>query len=191
MGRKSRIKKEVRQSLSEGVPQAKPPAAPFPFLKVALIFAAIGIVLEGLTELVIDWSPLQLATAKVATVLLRLTGIEVVANGIHMALPNAQWEIVADCTAIGAVVIFLSFVLPFPSSIKTKAWAVGAGVPSLFVVNILRLLILSWLTMLSPTAASYYHDFVWQCVSLFLIVGMWLAWIEWVVKREKNPAVPA
>ena len=125
MGRKSRAKQAARQTanIPREAPQAKPPAASFPFLKVALTFAAIGLVLVGLTELVIDWSPLQLVTATVATALLQWTGVQVVTHGIHMTLPNARWEIVADCTAIGAMTIFLAFVLAYPASLKAKALA--------------------------------------------------------------------
>ena len=112
-------------------------------------------------------------------------------SGIHMILPNARWEVISDCTAIGAQVIFISFVLAFPSSKKAKLLATGIGVPFIFAVNIVRLVALGWLTYLSPKLADYCHDFVWQMGFLFMVVGMWLAWIEWVVKREKNPAVSA
>ncbi|MDT8421322.1 MAG: archaeosortase/exosortase family protein [Desulfuromonadales bacterium] len=191
MGRKSRLKKEARQERLRVEPKEILSSASSSFLKIAMTFAAMVIVFEIIVELFIDWLPLQLATASITTYLLQVTGLEVNTSGIHMILPNARWEVIADCTAIGAQVIFLSFVLAFPSSKKAKLFATGVGVPFIFAVNIVRLVALGWLTYLSPKLADYCHDFVWQMGFLFMVVGMWLAWIEWVVKREKNPAVSA
>ena len=191
MGRKSRTKKEIRETSNKEVPQAKLPAAPSPFLRIALVFAALVVVFEVIAEKVIDWSALQLATASLTTFILQSTGLQVVTDGIHMTLPNAQWEIIAECTAIRSQLVFLAFILAFPASLKAKVLAVGAGLPFLFVANILRLVGLGWLTALNPTLANYFHDFVWQMGFLFLVIGMWLVWIEWVVNGQKRSAVPA
>jgi exosortase/archaeosortase family protein len=191
MGRKSRTKKETRETLSKEVPQAKLPAAPSPFLRITLVFAVLVVVFEVIAEKVVDWSALQLATASLTTFILQSTGLQVVTDGIHMTLPNAQWEIIAECTAIRAQLVFLAFILAYPASLKARALAVGAGLPFLFTVNIIRLVALGWLTALNPALASYFHDFVWQMGFLFLVIGLWLVWIERVVNSEKRPAIPA
>ncbi|PLX89201.1 MAG: hypothetical protein C0619_11630, partial [Desulfuromonas sp.] len=69
------------------------------------------------------------------------------------------------------------------------ALGVLVGLPVLFGVNILRLFVLAWATRWSPEYAPLVHDYVWQIFFLLLLVLMWLAWIELVVKREKRSAV--
>ena len=191
MGRKSRSKKERSNTEQQWELRAKAPAAPSAFLRLALVFAVLVILFELVVEKMVDMTLLQLATASVTTALLQFTGMEVLTNGINMTLPNVQWEIIRECTAIRAQVVFIAFVLAYPASIRAKSLAVAAGVPFLFAANIIRLVALGWLTYFSPALASYCHDFVWQMGFLFLVIGMWLAWIEWVVNGEKQPAVPA
>jgi len=191
MGRKSRTKKETRTTSSREVPQARKPAAPFPFRRVTLVFALLVVIFEVIAEKMIDWTALQLATASLTTAILQATGLQVVTEGIHMTLPNARWEIIAECTAVRAQLVFVSFVLAYPASLKARLWAVFAGIPFLFSVNILRLVALGWLTAIAPDAANYFHDFVWQTGFLFLVIGMWLVWIEWMVNDEKKPLLPA
>jgi exosortase/archaeosortase family protein len=191
MGRKSRTKKETKETTNKEVPQAKLPAAPSPFLRITLIFAVLVLVFEVIAEKVIDWTTLQLATASLTTIILQSTGLQVVTDGIHMVVPNARWEIIAECTAIRSQLVFLAFILAYPAPLKARALAVGAGIPFLFVANILRLVGLGWLTAINPTLAAYGHDFVWQVGFLFLVICMWLVWIEWMTNGRGKSLLPS
>jgi len=87
------------------------------------------------------------------------------------------------------LILFVSFVLAYASSFRSKLLALVAGIPFIVVCNITRLVTLGLLTEYFPLKAHFFHDFVWQTVFVFLVVAMWLVWIELVVKREVNPAV--
>ncbi len=96
-----------------------------------------------------------------------------------------------ECTALSAMIVFVAFVIVYPSSIKSKGIAVLAGTPFIIIANTLRLFILAWATELFTKYAHFAHDYVWQVAFLIPIAVMWLGWIGMVVKRESKAAVSA
>lgn len=94
-----------------------------------------------------------------------------------------------ECTALSAMIVFVAFVLAYPSLVKSKGIAILAGIPFLILANTLRLFSLAWATELFPKYAELVHDYVWQVAFLILIAVMWLLWIEIVVRHENKTAV--
>ena len=135
--------------------------------------------------------PFQKFMVTVVGGLINASGLEVVQNGVHIILKNDQWIMTPECTALSAMIVFVAFVIVYPSSIKSKGIAVLAGIPFLIIANTLRLFTLAWATELFAKYAHLAHDYVWQVAFLILIAVMWLIWIEMVVKRESKAAVSA
>ena len=135
--------------------------------------------------------PFQKFMVKVVGGLINASGLEIVQNGVHIILKNDQWIMTPECTALSAMIVFVAFVIVYPSSIKSKGIAVLAGIPFIIIANTLRLLSLAWATELFAKYAHLAHDYVWQVAFLILIAVMWLVWIEMVVKRESKAAVSA
>ena len=163
-----------------------------PLLRVCLLFFALVLGLHLLQWTMIPrhaLEVLQLFTAKAAAGLIRASGIPLTLEGTSIFLLDKHWEVIPECTALSAFIVFASFVLAYPSGIKAKTLGLLIGLPFLFSANIFRLFALAWATRLSPNAAEVVHDYIWQVAFLLLLVLMWLAWIELVVKLEKNPAV--
>lgn len=164
----------------------------FPLLRVCLVFFGLVLGLHLLQWTLIPrpvLTQLQTFTAQLTAVLIGASGIPVRLDGTHLFLLGEHWEVILECTALSAFFVFTSFVLAYPAKIISKALGVLVGLPVLFGVNILRLFVLAWATRWSPQYAPLVHDYVWQIFFLLLLVLMWLAWIELVVKREKRPAV--
>ena len=133
--------------------------------------------------------PFQKFMVKIVGGLITASGQEVVQDGVHIILKNDQWIMTPECTALSAMIVFVAFVLVYPSSIKSKGIAVLTGIPFLIIANTLRLFSLAWATELFAKYAHLTHDYVWQVAFLILIAVMWLVWIEMVVKRENKAAV--
>ena len=133
--------------------------------------------------------PFQKFMVKIVGGLINASGLEVVQNGIYIILNNDQWIMTPECTALSAMIVFVAFVIVYPSSIKSKGIAVLAGIPFIIIANTLRLFTLAWATELFTKYAHLAHDYVWQVAFLILIAVMWLVWIEMVVKRESKTAV--
>jgi exosortase/archaeosortase family protein len=168
------------------------PESRFPIIRTCLLFAVLVLGLH-----LAQWlfkpqylAGIQLITSKAAAWLIRLSGIEVTLKQIHIYFSGAHWEIVPECTALSAIYVYISFIVAYPSTIKAKALALAAGIPTIFLANLLRLFTLAWACKLIPGKAHYFHDYIWQIGFIFLLILMWMVWIELMVKRETNPAVP-
>ena len=133
--------------------------------------------------------PFQKFMVKIVGGLISASGLEVVQNGVHIILKNDQWIMTPECTALSAMIVFVAFVMVYPSSLKSKGIAVLAGIPFIIMANTLRLLTLAWATELFAKYAHLAHDYVWQVAFLILIAVMWLIWIEMVVKNESKATV--
>lgn len=161
----------------------------FQLLWVCLVFFTLVLVFHLLQWTVVPrpyLDELQLLTAKVTAAVIVASGIPLTLQGTHLYLLGVHWEVILECTALSAFIVFASFVLAYPSRLMSKSLGVLIGVPTLFAANILRLFILAWATKWSPKYAPLVHDYVWQVAFLLLLVLMWLVWIELVVKREKK-----
>jgi archaeosortase B (VPXXXP-CTERM-specific) len=128
-------------------------------------------------------------TARIVSSILNATGIwnTVEYNIIH--LRNDTWNVTSECTAVNAVFLFISFILAYSSSFKSKALGLITGIPLILATNIVRLVVLGWVTENWPRHAHLFHDYVWETIFLFFIIALWFLWINLVVSREKNSAV--
>ena len=133
--------------------------------------------------------PFQKFMVKVVGGLISSSGLHAVQDGVNIYLANTHWIMTPECTALSAIVVFLSFVIAYPASLKSKGIAIATGVPFLVAANTLRLFTLAWATKLFNNLAHLFHDYIWQIAFLILIAIMWLVWIELVVNRENKAAV--
>ena len=97
--------------------------------------------------------------------------------------------VVPDCGAIPSLSIFVAAVFAFPTTWLRRALGLLGGLPFLYGVNLARLSSLAYLAAydLSPGRKwfTFFHEYVWQGVFIVFVVGVWLTWIEFVVKRDK------
>ena len=194
MAKKNKSATKVKEQVnSQAAPQpGADPRSGFPLMRTALLFGLLVLVFH-----IIQWTMVadryiaafKEFTASIVAATISLTGIPCSLNGTQLILPNTAWEMVLECTALTAMVVFASFVLAFPASLRSKAIAIGAGLPLLFAANIVRLVTLAWFTKLMPRIADFSHDYLWNVAFLFLVLLMWIAWLSLVVKRERPPQV--
>ena len=135
--------------------------------------------------------PFQKFMVKIVGSLITASGLEVMQKGVYIILKNDQWIMTPECTALSAMIVFVAFVIVYPSSLRAKGIAVLTGIPFIIIANTIRLFTLAWATELFAKYAHLAHDYVWQVAFLILIAIMWLVWIEMVVKRESKAAVSA
>jgi exosortase/archaeosortase family protein len=164
-----------------------------PLLKTSLLFAAFMLVLHAILWLAVPvWKendPLREYTTRTVAFFLNQLKIANVVNGYAITLRNDNWIVTQECTAINVLILFVSFVLSYTASIRAKLLALIAGVPFIVACNLTRLVTLGLLTEYFPSKAHFFHDFIWQAVFVFLVIAMWLAWIELVVNREVDHVI--
>jgi len=160
-------------------------------VKTCVLFALFLVLLHAFTWLFalkgyIKWG---YGTAHVVSSILNAMGIANTVDYNLVHLRNDTWNVTSECTAVNAVFLFISFVLAYTSSIRSKALGLISGIPLVIVVNIVRLVALGCVTEYWPQSAHIFHDYVWEVMFMFFIVALWFVWINMVVNREKTPAV--
>ncbi|MCS6936557.1 MAG: archaeosortase/exosortase family protein [Candidatus Bipolaricaulota bacterium] len=117
-------------------------------------------------------------TAQMLAGLLRLLGAGGSAEGAYVRSEFFSLEIVAECTAILPIVIFLGAVWATPATTRSRWSAVLMGVPAIVLFNLVRLVSLIYIGYLAPRWIETVHLLVWQPLVILFSVGLWLWWAE-------------
>jgi archaeosortase B (VPXXXP-CTERM-specific) len=154
----------------------------FVFFWVGFFFVAWAFTDE--LKVLCPWTATQVSWA------MRLLGIESTASGTQLSFGSRAVTIVMECTALQVAMIYSALVLAYPSSIKSKLIGIGAGIPLILLVNIIRLMVICFVLWWKPEYFEMMHIYVWQVVFIVVVVAMAAVWIEKVVHRERSAAVP-
>lgn len=122
---------------------------------------------------------LQIMVASLLQKIFSFFGYVLFQEGILLNLPNASFQIAADCTGIKSWLVLLSLVIFFlyflKLNLKTKILIVVLVLPIAFISNFTRVFILIYLGFLKGEAfaMTYWHDWggmVFYLLSCFLVL---------------------
>ncbi len=154
------------------------------FFALVLLFSVLVRVdialLDGVTT---AW--LTHHAAHVVAASLRLVGLPVTDVGNQLSLDSSQFEIVANCTGIEIVGLFVAAILAFPSPWRLRLKGLALGVPVLMGLNLIRMMSLVYIGAHSARALDYGHLYVWPMLLLATALGIWLAWARSVAGGER------
>jgi len=162
------------------------------FLKVGVLFCSMVVFLDllvwylGRKEYL---AFLDIFTSYVIANLIQMSGLHAIRESNTIYLANSTWIVATECTAIFIMLIFSSFVLVYPATVKSKGIALLAGIPFIFAANILRLYCMAWIDYLKPQYSEFFHNYMWQVVFIAMVVFMWMVWLDKVVTRESKISV--
>lgn len=125
-------------------------------------------------------------TANLLGTSLNLLGLENHVQGNLVFLNGFSLEIVDECTAIFVIILYSSFVLAYPTSLKNKAIGLIFGIPSLYGINIVRLLSLSLIGANNQALFEYIHIYLWHTTIIFIVVIGCILWIKLVIMRMQG-----
>jgi archaeosortase B (VPXXXP-CTERM-specific) len=120
--------------------------------------------------------------ANVLAFTLSMLGIKSTVQGEDVLLGNFSLKIVEECTAVFASLIYVSCVLAYPTSLKNKLVGIGFGIPVIQVVNLARLVVLSFTALYYPGIFEFVHTYIWQSIFIIFVIVIWLIWLERFVK---------
>lgn len=95
------------------------------------------------------------------------------------------FSLVPDCGALPSMSIFIAALIAFPASIRKRLLGLLIGVPILYVINLARLICLAAIGAYwkqNPEVFEFAHQYVWQAIYVLIVVGVWLLWVELIVK---------
>lgn len=99
--------------------------------------------------------------------------VKIIFNGHYTA------RVIEGCNSISIIILFLSFIIAFPGSIRATLLFGLAGSMVIYGVNILRIAVLTVLLYKYPGQQEFLHNLVFPAI----IYGMtFLLWVLWVHK---------
>ena len=108
--------------------------------------------------------------------------------------PNPTYDfvfiVVSECGAIEVMAIFFAAVVAFPTRWWKRLVGIAAGLPVMYLVNILRLSCLAVIGAYDAAMFKFAHEYLWQAVYIIFVVVVWMLWVEFVVResRSEQPA---
>lgn len=117
-------------------------------------------------------------TARWTSSALNLLGSSTQVDGVVLSSDAFAVNIVAECTAVGPLVLFMGAVVAYPSPVGAKGLGLLLGILVLTAVNLVRIMSLFWLGSAYPQYLSVAHLLVWQTAIILVTIILWLAWVE-------------
>jgi archaeosortase B (VPXXXP-CTERM-specific) len=121
-------------------------------------------------------------TARVLAVIFSVAGAEVLVNGAFVSIDGFGLEIIDECTAVYSSIVYGACILAYPTTLRKKVVGVAFGIPALYAINILRLVILAQVGISRPALFEFVHVYLWQASFIIFIVVIFLLWLRFVVK---------
>lgn len=118
-------------------------------------------------------------TAKTTAWAFWLLGAHGRAEGNVVISSVSAFRVITECTAVYPAVILVSAIVAHPASWKHRLLGGGLGIPALVLVNLIRLLSLSFIEHWFPNMGEAPHLIVGQSLMVFFTVLFWLVWAAW------------
>ncbi|MBM3945219.1 MAG: hypothetical protein FJ317_06990 [SAR202 cluster bacterium] len=156
----------------------------FSWLVVATsLVVALGVYAGFLGE---SWiSAIATWTAGWTSAVLNLLGADTVVDGTILSSGSFAVNVVAECTAVGPLVLYAGAVAAYPSPWKARGIGIILGLVVLTGVNVLRIASLFWIGQAYPQYLNIAHLIVWQAAMILLAIVLWLLWAEKVAPRAR------
>lgn len=104
-------------------------------------------------------------------------------SGTHILGTTVQsgssgFQIITACTGVFTMAIFLSAVLAYPCRIRAKLIGIALGLPTIFLVNLVRVISLYYVSLYRPELFEKAHLLIWQSLIIFAAILVYILWLE-------------
>ncbi len=136
-------------------------------LALALYYGFLG---SSWVDVIAEWTAIWTSKA------INLFGGSTTVSGTLLISDNFVANVVAECTAIGPLILYIGAVVAYPASKRAKIIGAAAGAVVLTAVNLVRIMSLFWIGEVYPEYLDVAHLLVWQSAIILLAIVMWLIW---------------
>ena len=98
--------------------------------------------------------------------------------------------IIDECTGVYEAVLLGAALLAFPTSWGKTAVGFLLGLPLIYALNVLRIVMLLFVGRYFPHAFDFMHIYFWQVTMIAMVAGTWLLWVLWVVRDGSGSSDP-
>lgn len=87
------------------------------------------------------------------------------------------------CNALEIYVLYISFLFCFPGSVKRRLLFVLAGIPYIYVINVIRVVLITYLNIYHKRWVDISHHYIFTIVVYLLVFYLWMLY------TKKQPAI--
>lgn len=99
--------------------------------------------------------------------------------------PGFSVNVVEGCNAISVIILFFSFVISFAQGFKKTFLFLLAGTVLIYIVNVLRIALLTVALHKYPEHNHTLHGVVFPALIYGMVLVLWIAWIR-SIKSDKS-----
>lgn len=165
------------------------PSRPNPILYVAWLLGLLaGSIMLG--ALTVDAHALiDDMTASVFATIGGILGFDISAEAEIIHLGKNEMKVAFGCNGVLAYCVLLSATLPFPCDTKSKCLMLVLGIPYIFIINQLRLVLLALIMVMLKDKGQFdfYHAGVGQPFAMMLVFLYFVGWLHWGRPKLQDP----
>ena len=122
--------------------------------------------------------------ASLAGAVLDVIGFDIVVTGQMISIEGTPVRVVRGCDAMEPIAMFVAAVLAVQAGTwRTKVVGILGGVGILVAANLLRIIILTFISYRFPSIFDTAHELVGQTLFILLTLGLWFGWVVWASNR--------
>jgi exosortase family protein XrtF len=95
-------------------------------------------------------------------------------------------SILDGCNGLELFVFYIGFIFCFPGSIKMAAKYIIGGSVSIYVLNVVRCVVLSYLTFIRSSSIDTMHHYVFTIIVYGFIIFLWLQYLKTSLKTTET-----
>lgn len=88
-------------------------------------------------------------------------------------------EIIDGCNGIAAIGLFLGFIFAYPGKWIPRILFSFFGIGIIYIVNVLRIVTLSYVQVYYPSAFDFTHDYSTTAIFYIVIFILWIIWANY------------
>ncbi|WP_303318524.1 exosortase family protein XrtF [Flavivirga abyssicola] len=108
--------------------------------------------------------------------------MKLIVNGKYVA------RIIEGCNSISVIILFMSFIIAFSGKLKTTFFYILSGSVLIYVVNLMRIVIISIGLYHYPEQQEIMHTVVFPGIIYGMVFLLWIFWVNRFSKLKKKDA---
>lgn len=109
---------------------------------------------------------------------LRLLGVDAGGSGTFIGSPEFSVTILNVCNGVEVTAILFAVILAFPATWKNKTIGLAIGYPTIFAINLIRIVVLFFLGFKNPDIFETVHYYYAQAFVILATLAVWLLWVS-------------
>lgn len=134
----------------------------------------------------VDW--LQIAIAREVASVLSSIGYQFTIEGSTLTFftrhGGERLAIIPECTGLYTTIIYFAIIGAYPARPHEKLIGLAIGVPAIHILNLMRMVFISWILFTRPGLFDLFHGYLWQAGFLIFMLALVIFWMGKIVRGK-------